>query len=447
MKLNKSNKGRQFRRMIRTVIALITIMPIVAFMYLFTNVKNEMPTETVLTSAIIIFIGWVVMLDMLLLHMLKLHVKSQAAIEKMQEKGMLEEPNIKSGVESLESVFTTLTTKVKESFEGLKEMSAQIDTLNGELAKKMNALVTIMHIHEIYTQGRHEEEIFVFIIDKLKEMLKLTKVELILENGQKQFVPFLSGNKEDAIQNPFADSDINFISELNKTATNDNNGHDRSLEFLCRYMKVNNCFVVPLLLRDNMVGFLAGGNCLENFSFSKDDISLINILSKNIVLLWEHKKLSHAVAGLEIYDPLTTLYNRKYILNRLDEEIKRAVLYQRPCGLLMLEISNLEEIKKSSGAIAVEKLLKEIATTFKDTLRPIDISARVEENHMAAILIEHNRRQCQVTVKKVQEALNKRFENSVHKITFRYAVGETPIDGRSADELIAFASTHLKNIC
>jgi diguanylate cyclase (GGDEF)-like protein len=444
MKITKTNKSRQFRRMIRTVIALITIMPITAFMYLFTNVRGEMPTEAVLTSAIIIFIGWVVMLDLLLLHMLKLHVRSQAALEKMQEKGMLEEPHIKSGVESLETVFTTLTSKVKESFEELKNMSATIDLLNGELAKKMNALLTVMHIHEIYTQGRREEEIFAFILAKLKEMLKLTRIELFLENDNREFTSFA---ENDGKNEPlFSPDEITLIAELNNARMLDNKNSDRSFAFIKEKFKINNAFIIPLQLREDVVGFLIGGNCLDDFTFAREDVDLINIFSKNITLLWEHKKLARAVEGLEIYDPLTALYNEKHLMVRLDEEIKRAVLYQRPCGLLMLELTNIAQIKEQCGAIETEKLLKDVAKIFKEALRPVDISARVQENRIAAILIERNRRQCQVTVQKVQETFIQHFKDNHLKVELKYSIAETPIDGRTADELITFTSSHLKYV-
>jgi diguanylate cyclase (GGDEF)-like protein len=438
MKSAKTSKSNQLRRMIRTVIALMTAMPLVAFLYLFNyNAHNQVPTEVLLTSGTIIIMGWIVILDLLLLHMLKLHVKSQAALEKMQEKGMLEEPHIKSGVESLETVFTTLSSRVKESFEELKEMSSKIETLNTELAKKMNTLLTIMQIHEIYTSGKKEEEIFKFILQKMREMLKLSKIELILEGKSKNF-GFALACQEDGREAPrdISKPELSLLSQLTKTTLIDTRNNDRSVDFLKNVLKAQNIFVTPLELRDDVVGFLVGGNNLNGFYFSREDLDLINIFSKNIILLWEHKKLSHAVEGLEIYDSLTGLYNKKHLGSRLEEEIKRAILYQRPCGLLLAEISNLAEIKEKYGVIETEKALKETAKIFKDILRPIDIPARTEENQIAAILIERNRRQCQTVAKKVQEVFEGHFKNNERPLTFKFSVGETPIDGQSAEELL-----------
>ena len=438
MKSPKISKSHQFRRMIRTIIALITVMPIVAFIYLFNyNAKNQVPAEVLLTSATIIFMGWIVILDLLLLHMLKIHVKSQTALEKMQEKGMLEEPHIKSGVESLETVFSTLSSKVKESFEELKTMSSKIELLNTELARRMNTLLTIMQIHEIYTSGKKEEDIFKFILWKMREMLKLTKIQLILEGETKNFTFCLSSH-EDGKEEPrdLSKSEIATLSQLSEITLIDAKNNDRTVDFLKGVLKTQNIFAAPLELRDDIIGFLAGGNNQDGFNFSHEDMDLINIFSKNIILLWEHKKLSHAVEGLEIYDSLTGLYNKKYLQERLEEEIKRAAIYQRPCGLLLVEITNLDKVKTALGAIETEKILKQAAKIFKDALRVIDIAARLEENRFAAILIERNRRQCQTTVLKVREIFTEYFKHTEGTINFKFAIGETPIDGQSAPELL-----------
>lgn len=434
--------------MIRTVIALITVLPLVAFLYLFNyNSRNHVPAEVMLTSATIIFCGWIVILDLLLLHMLKIHVKSQAAIEKMQANGMLEEPQIKSGVESLESVFNTLSSKVKESFDELKGMSEKIETLNAQLAKKMNALLAIMQIHEIFTSGRKEEEIFQFILVKLQEMLKLNKLILVMETSKKDFNFTMSANEPNKDPaKPFSQDELSAMAEINGVVLIDNKNNTRDFDFIKNSLKLQNIFVAPLQLRDEIVGFLTGGNSLNDFIFSKEDLDLINIFSKNIVLLWEHKKLARAVEGLEIYDPLTGLYNKKHLQTRLDEEINRAAMYQRPCGLLIAEAANLDQLKNQGGAIEVEKLVKHAAKIFKEALRPIDIAARLQENQFAAILIERNKRQCQVTVKKVKEVLDESFKNEKYKIEFRFSAGETPIDGRSSEELLNYTLTNFKTL-
>jgi GGDEF domain-containing protein len=96
----------------------------------------------------------------------------------------------------------------------------------------------------------------------------------------------------------------------------------------------------------------------------------------------------------------------------------------------------LPEVKEKCGVIETEKVLKETAKIFKEALRPIDIPARTQENQIAAILIERNRRQCQTVAKKVQDVFESHFKNSECRLTFKFSVGETPIDGQSADELL-----------
>ena len=185
---------------------------------------------------------------------------------------------------------------------------------------------------------------------------------------------------------------------------------------------------------------------MDEFTFSKENLDLIDIFSKNITLIWEHKRLSRAVEDLEIYDPLTGLYNRKYLRNRLNEEIKRSVAYQRPCGLLLVKVINFREFQDTAGIIEAEKFLKNTAKVFKDSLRPIDIPGRIEENKLAAILIERSRRQCQKMGENVRDTFNNYFKERTGEMKFLFSVAENPVDGNTAEELFTYASSSLQEL-
>jgi diguanylate cyclase (GGDEF)-like protein len=321
-------------------------------------------------------------------------------------------------------------------------MSNKIETLKQELAKKVGVLLTIMHIHDIFSKGVQEKEIFQVILNKLKEMLSLKKITLVLikETAEKPDCIIFPGEEDLHLD----DRQFKTITHLREQLILDNVHDDENFSSLKDTLTLKNIFINPLHMGEDLKGFLIGGNQLDNFVFSKEDLDLIDILSKNIVLIWEHKRLSRAVENLEILDPLTGLYNKKHIKVRLEEEIKRAVMYQRPCGLLLVEASNLKELQDKFGIIEAEKTLKKTAKIFKDSLRPIDISDRVEENKLVAILIERNKRQCQKVAENIKNVLEEHFKQEHFKINFIFSVAENPIDGRTAQELFNYAFANLR---
>lgn len=153
----------------------------------------------------------------------------------------------------------------------------------------------------------------------------------------------------------------------------------------------------------------------------------------------ELSRLLQKVSKLEIRDPLTGLFNEKYIRQQLDEEIKRALIYQRPCGFIILEVDNFGSFHKSFGDIAVEAVLKKAASLFKDSVSSIDKVARFGDNQFAVVLPEKNKRSCQEAAEYIRKKVESAFkgEKDEHqRITISAGISENPLDGTSAKELI-----------
>jgi diguanylate cyclase (GGDEF)-like protein len=324
-------------------------------------------------------------------------------------------------------------------------MSSKIDSLNQELAKKVGILFSVMQIHEIFSRGIQEEAVFQVILNKLKEVLDLSKAILILEKtvDKEDFIIF-PGNESLEMKKLLDKEYFSRLAQLKKLLVLHDISNTDEFSFLKDILNIKNIFVKPLYSHNELKGFLIGGNELDDFVFSKEDQDSIEILSKNIILIWEHKRLSKTVEDLEIYDPLTGLYNKKHIETRLEEEVKRAVMYQRPCGLLLVEFTNLKEFQDKFGAIETEKLLKRIAKKFRDSLRSIDIPGRIEENKMAAILIEKNKRQCLKAAEEIKSAFQTYLKHESFKINFVFAAAENPVDGKTAKDLFNYAFANLR---
>ncbi|MBU1112311.1 MAG: diguanylate cyclase, partial [Candidatus Omnitrophica bacterium] len=112
--------------------------------------------------------------------------------------------------------------------------------------------------------------------------------------------------------------------------------------------------------------------------------------------------------------------------------------YQRPCGLIAVEIKGYDNYQKEQGMIEAETLLKKLGHAFKKTLRPIDIAGRIGPKILGAILIESNKRcSCEVA-KKVEASLK---EITKDKVALSFSVAESPLDGTSAKELLNFVKS------
>jgi len=88
------------------------------------------------------------------------------------------------------------------------------------------------------------------------------------------------------------------------------------------------------------------------------------------------KKNNIILSEKSITDDLTGLYNRRYLMERLDEELQRAKRYKYDISLLMIDIDNFKQINDRYGHQQGDIFLKELSRIFRESVRAIDIVAR-----------------------------------------------------------------------
>jgi len=89
-----------------------------------------------------------------------------------------------------------------------------------------------------------------------------------------------------------------------------------------------------------------------------------------------------------IRDGLTGLYNHKYFMLRLDEELQRAKRYSRPLSLLMIDIDYFKRYNDSYGHLAGDRVLADLGKILRRFSRKVDIVARYGGEEFAMLLPE-----------------------------------------------------------
>ena len=393
-----------------------------------------MPVVTIL--GLIIFLGWWVVFEVFT-SIIKVHYRTRKTLEIIGQ----EIPSIPDEVKSLESIMGILSSKVKSGFEQLKEFSQKTEELNKEVSQKVFVLSAILQANDLFSKQAPSEEIIQFLIQHLKEVLqmKMCFCSLKRASGDDFNTVACLGIDLFKIEEILKKESANLI-QLRKIIVIDKENKPPLYFPWTKKLEVKSMVLSPITSRGKLVGILCMGNSSDNSIFTPDELNILSLFSQNIGLVWAHKNLSLKVEELEIFDYLTGLYNEKFISKRLDEEIKRAIVYQRPCGFLTAVISNYKDYQREFGIIAAEKLLKKAAMVFKETLRPIDIIGRTGFNKLATILIEKNRRQSQEVASMLKEKLEYIFKD---KIKLAFFIAENPLNGTSAQELANFIQSQI----
>ncbi|MBU1122165.1 MAG: diguanylate cyclase [Candidatus Omnitrophica bacterium] len=422
------------RRKIWISVSLVTVIPIIILFYHFSGYYISFFSTAIL--GLLIALGWWIVFEVFW-SIIKVTNYTRKTFERLGG----EFSPLENEAKTLESIMERLSVKVKNNLEQLKMFSAKTDELNKEVSKKVFILSTISQANELVSKETANEKIVSFLVQNLKEILNLDICFCSLkENNLEEFKTISClGVDINEVQRVIV-QDLSHLSKLKKTVRIDKQNRSLMFQSLVELTGVKTLIVMPIIPRDRLEGVLGIGSNNEDFRADKECMDVLNLFTKNIALIWEHKKLSVKVKELEIFDSLTGLYNNKFIMRRLDEEIERSAVYQRPCGFMLMEISNYSQYQREFGVIEAEKLIREVANIFKSTLRPIDFIGRIDSDKIAVILIERNKRQSQQVVKDIKHKL---VDKLGEKVQLSFSISETPMHGMTARELVSFAQSQI----
>jgi len=148
-----------------------------------------------------------------------------------------------------------------------------------------------------------------------------------------------------------------------------------------------------------------------------------------------------------IKDDLTGLYNRRYLLNRLEEEIARSERYHYPVSVCLLWVDNLETYEQAYGHYDVQRVLNLIARILRDNSRRIDRLGRYADDQFI-LLLPHTGKQATVLCERIRERVaQKQFRRRAEpasRLTITAGIAVYPDHGKKGEELLAAAQRALE---
>jgi diguanylate cyclase (GGDEF)-like protein/PAS domain S-box-containing protein len=93
------------------------------------------------------------------------------------------------------------------------------------------------------------------------------------------------------------------------------------------------------------------------------------------------------LAAYGCVDEITEIPNHSFTQFHLQENLASFSQYQLPFGIMLIQVDRLEQFRASYGRRAGDAILRVVAQTMRNTLRPSDFLGRWEENQFLAILM------------------------------------------------------------
>jgi diguanylate cyclase (GGDEF)-like protein len=209
--------------------------------------------------------------------------------------------------------------------------------------------------------------------------------------------------------------------------------------------KTNSFISYPFTIGSRRVGILNVTDKADGAAYAEADLELLDAIAPQVAVLLDRAALKSRAGEFEqlsVTDGLTGLLNRRYLEERLAEEIKRSNRYGYPMCFLMIDVDHFKSYNDSFGHAEGDKALKLVAQCFRETLRGADIAARYGGEEFSILLPQTTSAEAETIAERVREHIAAtEFPNRA--ITVSIGIASCCLDLNSAHELIVAADSAL----
>ena len=320
------------------------------------------------------------------------------------------------GVESIELLDAIKEMKLRETTE-VDKFATLVLTLSRAIPevmhekkrseKKLNELEIIHRITNLLNSTFELEKIFKSIINFVYDSgIGDASDVLIFENeGNKRYML----NKVDIPRHylNFEDKTVEDLQRTEKMQFIPLIKSDERFESSSQLNIYTSMVSIPLKINEKVIGAL---NIYSNsIDALKENSNFLSIIANQSAMAIHNARQYYKIRQMAITDKLTGLYNRRYFMELLKNEIERSKRSKKPLSVAILDIDNFRDYNNRHGHLVGDKLLTEFAGILKKSIRNIDTAGRYGGEEFVVLLPESNPTDAATVGERVRKAIQESY--------------------------------------
>jgi diguanylate cyclase (GGDEF)-like protein len=210
----------------------------------------------------------------------------------------------------------------------------------------------------------------------------------------------------------------------------------------------------PIVISGRKIGVLNLTDKIDGGFYDERDLEILHTLAPQIALALDRISLMQRAGEFEqlsITDPLTGLVNRRYLEERLTEEINRSQRHGYPLSFMMIDVDAFKSYNDNFGHTEGDKALQLVGQCLKSALRGADVAARYGGEEFSILLPQTTLREAVLIAERIRTKVEKtNFSNRQVTISLGIAtcsniIKTVPALIKAADKALYQAKTAGRN--
>lgn len=221
-------------------------------------------------------------------------------------------------------------------------------------------------------------------------------------------------------------------------------------EFLARLISQGFQICFPLFLLDDKLGLVLIGGSTEGIRYNQEVFLILNFLSNVLSVSLKNITQFKKLEELSYTDSLSGLYNHRYFVKRLSEEIFRAKRYQRKLAFVIFDIDEFKIYNDSFGHQSGDQIIRQLGELILKVVRSIDVVCRYGGDEFCIIMPETDQEECLKFTERLRKSIQHHpfvdeFLQMEHHLTVSAGAAIYPQHAHTPEKLIYSADMALLN--
>ncbi|MDA8330541.1 MAG: diguanylate cyclase [Candidatus Dormibacteraeota bacterium] len=170
-----------------------------------------------------------------------------------------------------------------------------------------------------------------------------------------------------------------------------------------RRLGLRDCLAEPLQSEGRILGLLVVAN--KRRPYLEEDRALCNTVAAQVVSAVD-KSMQLVVTRREATtDAMTGLYNYRFLIGYLDQQVNVAERANSSLSVLMLDLDHFKAINDSHGHLVGDRVLRSVSSLVIDTIRKSDLAARYGGEEFVVVMANTGREDAYLVAEKIRGAV------------------------------------------